>query len=619
MAPTQTPLPSGFRASHAQHVLPAVCGADFLGVRLLLLLAILVWTACSPAPAPSRAALAAESGPVGTVGATSPAAAAQDLVFPTANRPDVRGAHGAVSSDHPLASAVGYQVLQDGGNAVDAAVAMAAVLAVVRPHMNGVGGDVFALFHDGSTGRVVALNGSGRAGRLATPEFFGDADEVPGTGPLSVSVPGAVAGWQDALERFGTKSLAELLQPAIAYARDGFPVSWRLRSDIESQGGSLDRNGRALFLPGGQPPALGSRLRNQALAKTLETIAAQGKDGFYQGPIAEKLADYVRNQGGYLTPADFASHVSEWVEPLTVEYLGHNFHALPPNTQGITQLQQFEMAKSFSLKDMGHNTSSYIHVMTELRKLAGADRDRWVGDPARANIPIDDLLDPDYLKGRASGVSLTQAAERVESGIGSPLGVNESEGEPPDDSGDTVYLTAVDSEGNAVSWIQSLFAGFGSGLVEPETGVVLHNRGSLFVLLEGHPNRIAPGKRPFHTLTPLLAHRDGRLAFTVGTPGGDSQTESLFQIVNNLLLFGMTPQEAVEAARYRVGSGLQLSIEDRIDPRVRAELESRGHRLLVIHGWTATFGGAQMIFVHPESGTLAAAADPRREAYALAY
>jgi gamma-glutamyltranspeptidase/glutathione hydrolase len=277
------------------------------------------------------------------------------------------------------------------------------------------------------------------------------------------------------------------------------------------------------------------------------------------------------------------------------------------------------MAKSFNLRDMSHNSSSYLHVMVELKKLAIADLERWVGDPAHADIPVAELLDPAYLRRRAGQVSSSQAADEVEPGVGSRLRASRPEGEARDDSGDTVYLTVVDRDGNAVSWIQSLFAGFGSGLVEPETGVVLHNRGALFVLTEGHPNRIAPGKRPFHTLTPMLVHRDGRLAFTLGTPGGDSQTESIFQIVHNLLLFGMTPQQAVEAARYRAGGGLGISIEDRIDPATRAELEAKGHRLRVIHEWTATFGGAQMIWVDPVSGTLAAASDPRREAYALAY
>ena len=553
--------------------------------------------------------------------ATTPAAAASDVIFPAANRPDVRGTRAAVSSDHPLATAVGHDVLRRGGNATDAAVAMAAVLAVVRPHMNGVGGDAFVLFWDASTGSVTALNGSGRAGRLATPAFFRERghDEVPGAGPLSVSVPGAVAAWVDAHERYGSLPLPDLLAPAIGYARDGFPVSWRLRSDFEDQGGDLNAPGRALYLPGGAPPPLGSLLRNPALARTLEAVAREGKDGFYRGPVAERLSAFLEAEGGYLRADDFAEHASTWVDPLTVDYLGHRFFVLPPNTQGVAMLAQMEMAKSFDFNDMGHNTSSYLHTLLELKKLAFADRDRWVADPALADVPVERLLDSGYLRERAALVDPERAADDVAPGFGAPLAEDGGSPAEQDDGGDTVYLTVVDAQGNAVSWIQSLFAGFGSGLLEPETGVMLQNRGALFTLRSDHPNVVAPGKRPYHTLSPTLATAGGRFAFTLGTPGGDSQTQSILQIVHNLLLFGMTPQEAVEAPRYRGYNGLTVALEDRVDPAVRAELEGRGHRVRVVHDWTATFGGAQMILVDPTSGTLAAAADPRREAYALAW
>ncbi|HKJ02182.1 MAG TPA: gamma-glutamyltransferase, partial [Longimicrobiales bacterium] len=518
--------------------------------------------------------------------------------YPATNRPDVRGTHGAVSSDHPLAAQAGLEVLKEGGNAVDAAVAMAAVLAVVRPHMNGVGGDAFVLYYDGASGQVTALNGSGRAGALATPAFFAERglDEVPSTGALSVSVPGAVAAWVDIHRRFGTLPFARLLAPAIGYARDGFPVSWRLAEDIRTQGDALNEAGKAQYMPGGAPPPVGSLLKNPALAATLERIARQGKAGFYQGPVAERLGAFLEAEGGYLRASDFAAHTSTWVEPLRGEYLDHEVLAMPPATQGITQIQMFEMAKTFPLKEMGYNTSRYLHTLVEVKKLAFADRDRWVGDPEKADVPVDRLLDPGYLTRRAALVDPEHAAASVEPGFG--------DGEPSgsgdrDDRGDTVYLTVVDAHGNAVSWIQSLFAGFGSGLFEPETGVMLQNRGSLFVLTEGHPDRIAPDKRPFHTLSPLLVLRDGRLAFTLGTPGGDSQPQSLLQIVNNLLLFDMTPQEAVEAPRFRSNSGLNLQVEYRIPASVRGELAALGHDVRVVQGWTATFGGAQMIRVEP--------------------
>lgn len=542
----------------------------------------------------------------------------QAPIFPATNRPDVRGTRGGVSSDHPLATQEGMRVLREGGNAVDAALAMAGVLAVVRPHMNGVGGDAFILVYEASSGRVYALNGSGRAGALATPGFFREKglEEIPATGALSVSVPGAVAAWVDVHERFGTMPFAGLLEPAIHYARQGFPVSWRLARDFREQSRSLNEAGRALYLPGGDPPPVGSLLKNVALATTLERIARQKKDGFYRGPVAERLSAFLEAEGGYLRTGDFAAHTSTWVEPLRGNYVGHEMVVFPPNSQGLAQLQLFQMAKSFPLKEMGYNTSRYLHTLIELKKVAFADRDRWVADPEMAEIPVDQLLDSAYLAGRARLVDPGHAAAAVEPGVGGEPGMDPG---ARDDSGDTIYLTAVDADGNAVSWIQSNFAGFGSGLFEPETGVLLQNRGSLFTLRDGHPDQVAPGKRPFHTLTPMLALRDGRLAFTLGTPGGDSQTQSLLQIVDNLLLFGMTPQEAIEAPRFRSNSGVNVSIEDRVAPAVLAELTAMGHVLRVVHGWTATFGGAQMIRVEPEFGTLTVASDPRREAYGLAW
>ncbi|MYG81399.1 MAG: gamma-glutamyltransferase [Gemmatimonadetes bacterium] len=539
-------------------------------------------------------------------------------VFPATNRPEVRGISGAVSAGHPLAAAAGHDVLRRGGNAIDAAVAMAGVLAVVRPHMNGVGGDAFALYHEAATGRVHALNGSGRAGALATPELFSarELDEVPGSGPLSVSVPGAVAAWVDALDRFGTMPRQDLLAPAIEFARDGFPVSTRLASDIAASSRALNDHARALYTPGGEPPPAGSLLRNPALATTLERIAQEGKDGFYRGAVAERLAAFIEAEGGYLRAADLAAHTTTWVEPLRGSFGGHTMLVLPPNTQGIAQLQLFEMARAFDLEAMGGGSAEYLHALIEMKKLAFADRDQWAADPEFTDIPLDELLDPAYLARRARMVNMDAAAEERRPGV---LAAALAERTTGDDSGDTVYLTAVDRWGNAVSWIQSLFAGFGSGLLEPETGVVLHNRGALFNLEPGHPNIIAPGKRPYHTLTPMMALRaDGTFAFTLGTPGGDSQPQSLLQIVNNLVQVGMTAQAAIEAPRFRSYDGLRVAFEDRFAPSVLARLGELGHDIEVVHGWTATFGGAQMIHRDP-NGTLTAASDPRREAYAIAH
>ncbi|MEE2845977.1 MAG: gamma-glutamyltransferase, partial [Gemmatimonadota bacterium] len=518
------------------------------------------------------------------------------------NRPDVRGTRGAVSADHPLAAQAGLRVLQDGGTATDAIIAMAGVLAVVRPHMNGIGGDAFAIFYDGATGEISALNGSGRSGALATPDFFlsQGLDEVPSTGARSVSVPGAVAAWVDAHERYGSKPFGQLLEPAILYASEGFPVSTRLGMDFEAQGGALNEPGRALYLPGGSAPPLGSLLKNEALGATLASIAHGGKDAFYRGSVAQQLSAFIEAEGGHLRASDFAAHTSTWVTPLRNDYLGYTFLVMPPNTQGVAQLTYMEMAKAHPIESLGHNTAAYLHTMIELKKLAFADRDRWVADPDKADLPIERMLDPEYLRTRAALVDREHAAESVEPGFGGAAGGIQGD---QDDSGDTVYMTAIDQFGNAVSWIQSNFAGFGSGILEPETGVLFHNRGSGYTLEDGHPNQVAPGKRPYHTLTPMMALRDGDFAFAIGTPGGDSQTQTLLQIVHNLLIFGMTPQEAIEAPRFRSSGGLSVAIEDRVPAGIRSELSELGHRLNVVEGWTATFGGAQMIFVEPSTGT----------------
>jgi len=541
-------------------------------------------------------------------------------VYASQNRPDVRGQIGAVSAGHPLAAQAGLRVLQDGGNATDAIIAMAGVLAVVRPHMNGIGGDAFGIFYNGETGEVTALNASGRSGALATPEFFAVAelDRIPSIGPLSVSVPGAVAGWIDAHDRYGSMNFAELLSTGIDYARNGFAVSSRLAQDFEEQGQNLNDAGRDLYLPNSNPPKVGSLLRNPQLANSLEIVADQGKEGFYNGSIAQKLSAFITEQGGYLRQGDFASHTSTWVTPLRGDYLNHEFVVMPPNTQGVTQLALFEMAKSHDLASMTQNSADYLHTLVELKKLAFADRDRWVADPNSANVPVDQLLDADYLKNRAQLINMSVAAESAEPGFG-----DEIHAEPNgnrSDAGDTVFITAVDQWGNAVSWIQSNFAGFGSGLLDEATGILLHNRGALFTLETGHPNQVAPDKRPYHTLSPTMAlYPSGEFAFTLGTPGGDSQTQTILQITYNMLVFGMTPQQAIEAPRFRSLGGLRLAIEDRVSEEALLDLRQRGHLLNLVEGWTATFGGAHMIHHDPETGVLTAAADPRREAYAIAY
>ncbi|HEU5208368.1 MAG TPA: gamma-glutamyltransferase [Longimicrobiales bacterium] len=549
-------------------------------------------------------------------GAAAPVLAQSSEPF-RQNRADVSGRSGAVVAGHPLAAAAGYQVLRRGGNAVDAAVTMAAVLAVVRPHMNGVGGDAFALFYEASTRRITGLNGSGRAGALATPDLFAQRglDEVPDNGALTITVPGAVSAWTAALERYGTITLADALAPAIELAENGWVVTATLQRDIAEAVQRLNDGGRAIFAPGGELPAVGAVLRNPALARTLRTIAEGGADAFYRGSIAEQLARFVEAEGGYLRVDDFRQHQPQWVEPLSAQLAGgRRAWAMPPNSQGFVQLSQLAMSEHYDLAQMQHNSAEYLHTLIEIKKLAFADRDRWLADPAFAPPPLDRLLEGEYLRRRATLVG-TRAAERVPAGVGAPMQV-----EPASGDGDTVYLMAVDARGNAVSWIQSLFSTFGSGLVDPQTGIVLQNRGAGFTLDRNHPNVIAPGKRPFHTLTPLLV-TDGNndLRLTIGTPGGHGQSQFLTQVYHNVFTFGMSPQQAVEAARYIHDGGLRVRIERGVRDEVVDALAARGHDLSVISGWNATFGGVQLILIDPASGARRTGADPRREAYGLAY
>lgn len=547
---------------------------------------------------------------------TAPASTRALQEWPVQNRPDVSGREAAVVSDHPLASAAGHAVLRRGGNAVDAAITMAGVLAVVRPHMNGVGGDAFGLFYEASTGRVTALNGSGRAGSVATPQFFTTKgiDEMPQSGAGAVTVPGAVSAWAAALERYGTITLAEALAPAIRIAEEGWVVTSTLERDVAESVQRLNEGGRAIFAPGGALPPVGALLHNRPLAATLRAIAEGGPDAFYRGRIGERIARFVEAEGGHLRPDDFRTHTADWVEPISLELSGsRRVYAMPPNSQGVVQLQMLGMLEARDITRLGHNSPEYLHTLIEAKRLAFADRDRWVADPKMSGVPLDRLLDRGYLAQRA-GLIGDRAAEEVTHGFGPRIAT-----EPASGDGDTVYLMAIDRDGNAVSWIQSLFASWGSRLVEPETGIVLHNRGGGFVLDSRHPDVIAPGKRPFHTLTPMLITDPRGLRMTIGTPGGHGQPQFLTQVYHNIFTFGLSPQQAVEAPRFIHNSRQRSQVEDRVPAVVLDALRGRGHDITPVEGWTATLGGVQVILVDPVSGALRTGADPRREAYAIAW
>jgi gamma-glutamyltranspeptidase len=526
------------------------------------------------------------------------------------DRPEVQGTTAAVVADHPLAAAAGAEVLRNGGNAVDAAITMAAVLAVVRPHMNGVGGDAFMLISEGRSGRIHALNGSGRAGSGATPARFRARGytQVPRSGVHSVTVPGAVRAWSDALRRHGSITLAEALAPAIRYAEQGFPISEKLAADMTAHVHVLaaDPAMAAAFLHDGAVPAAGTLLRQPDLARTLQLLAADGADALYTGDLARRLDRFMAFEDGHITIDDLAAHSSTWQQPIATTYAGLRILAFPPNTQGVALLMQMNMAELFDLRALGHNSADYIHMLVEIKKLAFAERDHHITDPAFAEIPLDRMLSKD------------RARELVASWQ-APAAPNPAGGTDASGDGDTVYLGVVDARGNAVSMIQSLYSAFGSGRMVPGTGIVLHNRGSAFSLDEGHINIVAPRKRTYHTLAPaMVLNSDGSLRMVLGTPGSDGQTQTQLQVFHNIVLFGMSPQRAVEAARWRSYDNGQLQIEEGVPAAARARLAEVGHNVRLQSGLVSDLGGAQVILVS-DAGVKAVGADPRREAYGIAW
>ena len=523
-------------------------------------------------------------------------------------RPQASGLEAAVSSDHPLASAAGADVLRRGGNAIDAAITMAAVLTVTRPHMNGPGGDVFMIYYDAKSKKVFTLNGAGRAGSRATPDFFTSRNlsEVPGSGILSVSVPGTPQAWADALQRFGTIPLAKALDPAIRYAEHGFPVTPRLAADFRESSRKLgaDPELSRTFMPGGSIPEVGTMLRQTDLGKTLRAIASQGPSVFYKGDIAKRIVAYMEKEGGLLTADDLASHTSTWGDPIETTYRGLRVLAFGPPTQGTTTLQLLNIAEQFDLKTIGHNSTEYLNLLTRAAQFAYRDRDAYLADPAFTQVPLERLLSKSYAAGIASQIrsgatTLPDAAQH-------------------DGSGDTVYLCVVDKDGNAVSYIQSLFAAFGSGKMVPGTGITLHNRGSLYTLAAGHPQVIAPGKRPFHTLAPsMVLHPDGSPYMVLGSPGGDGQPQTIVQVLNNIVVFGMQPQAAIEARRLQA-NGMRASVETGMLADSGSALKARGLTVRIEEP-SAAFGGASAIVIHPTSKARMVGSDFRREAWGIAW
>ena len=530
-------------------------------------------------------------------------------------RSAVTARRGIVATSQPLAAQIGLRVLQDGGHAVDAAVATSAALGVVEPHNTGIGGDLFALVWDAGRREVAALNASGRAGRAASVEDLRRRgfDRMPAVGEgagASVTVPGTVDGWTALLGRYGRMSLADLLAPAIALARDGFVLSeviaaaWR---DAESKLRRLP-SGAELLLDG-RAPRFGEVMRLSALGATLQTVSDGGRSAFYEGVFALQAAEYVQRHGGCLSAADFSSHRSTWEEPIHTDYRDATVWECPPNGQGLAALMALNIAEGFDLPAMGAQSTDRYHHLIESMRLAFADAFRYIADPAQSQVPVQALLSKTYAGRRRASIGPGRAMAHVEFGS-------------PGATSDTVYLAVIDGEGNACSLINSLYEDFGSGLVVPGTGMALQNRGANFSLDPGHPNALAGGKRPYHTIIPALATRGGELWLCFGVMGGFQQPQGHLQVVSNLVDFDMDPQRALDALRFHVdvtGSG-EVGLEAGVSPDLVAALEARGHRVRLCDGYErALFGGGQIIARDSRSGALVAGSEPRADGAAVGW
>ena len=550
-----------------------------------------------------------------TVGAVSalfiaPATLQAQRPSSMAGRSSVYAPNGVVATSQPLASAAGLEVLRRGGNAIDAAVAASAVLSVTEPHMTGIGGDMFAIVWLAKEQKLVALNASGRAGSLMTRETLQTRGFRVGSqqGVMSVTVPGALAGWDMLVRTHGRRTLAQLLQPAIAYARNGFPVSPIIAAQWANETAFLqhDSSAAATFLPNGHAPKAGEWFRNTDYARTLQTIADSGIKTFYGGSLGRRIVARIAALNGFVTLDDLKKNAPNWVTPISVPFKGYRVWELPPNNQGIAALEMLRILEPYDLKSMGHNSATYLHHLIEAKKLAYADLDRFVGDADHLAMPAAQMLTDEFIAERRSHMNATRAQERVDPG-------------PLRTKSETVYLTVADAEGNMVSFINSNYDYFGSGVVVPGTGFALHNRGASFTLTPGLPNTVAPGKRPFHTLIPGFVTQTigGREQpyMSFGLMGGGVQAQGHVQFLLNHFVFGMDVQEAIDAPRFRHYDGQRVALEAPIGDGVRAALSAMGH--VLIEQPTVAFGGAQAIIRLPKG--FAAGSDPRKDGMAVGY
>ncbi len=518
--------------------------------------------------------------------------------------------HGIVAAESPLAAQAGVRMLERGGNAVDAAIAANAMMGVVAPMANGIGGDLFVIYYEAKTGRLYGLNASGWAPRELSIELLRGKglQEIPERGVHAITVPGVVDGWQKLAGRFGRRKLGENLEPAIRTAREGFPVGeivaagWAGHAELLQK----DEGAAAAYLPGGRPPRAGNVYRNADLAASLEQIANQGRDAFYKGEISRKILETMKRKGGTMRAEDLAEYSAEWVEPISTNYRGWTVYELPPNGQGLAALEMLNIMERFPLGEYGFGSAKTLHAMIEAKKLAYADLVRYIGDPRGQKLPVETLLSKEWAAERAKKIDPERA------------NCNAAAGALPGGS-DTTYLSVVDGEGNMVSLIQSNYDSFGSGIVAPGTGFALHNRGALFTLEEKSPNALAGRKRPLHTIIPAFAQKgDTRMAF--GIMGGWNQSQAHAQFVANVVDFQMNIQAALEAPRFskHTFEGCDVAMENRFSAGTREALAAKGHKIELRGAFAGNLtGGGQAVLRDFSAGVNYGASDPRKDGAAV--
>lgn len=528
--------------------------------------------------------------------------------FPS-RRSNIIAANGIVATSQPLASQAGLDILKAGGNAIDAAIATVATLCVVEPCSTGIGGDAFALIWHAKDKKLYGLNASGPApAKLSADLVRSKGNETfPALGGLAVTVPGSLRGWELALNRFGSMELDSIIKQAIQYAEFGYPVSEKIalqwKRSTEKMSNQADS--RRVWLPNGNAPKPSQFFKNVEFAQTLKTIAENGYDSFYKGQIADQIVKAVQDDEGVLTQDDLYNYQAEWVDPISVSYGdGFIFHEIPPNGQGLTALLALNIASGFDLPNLGYGTADYYHALMEAMKLAFIDAHAYIADPKKVDVPISGLLSQSYARERAGLIDMASAL--------TPTPGN------PNHHGDTVYLTVGDSEGNMVSWIQSLYMGFGSGLTAGNTGVQLQNRGANFSLEEDHPNEAAPGKRPFHTIIPGFITKDGQAFSSFGVMGGFMQPQGHLQVGINMTQFNMDPQTALDAPRFQWLKDKEFALETAVPDSIRQELAKRGHTFFPpdkpMH-----YGGGQAIVRNPASGVYVGGSEPRNDGTAVGW